>query len=98
MLKIPHIMLKIPHTNSPGSGVYDSFAWYQTPLILNDGNGTALGIHPIDRGYALAYLYNDLTWNAPLGQSRVGKAGLFMEWITKILQTGDDPAMPVPIF
>jgi len=97
-------MLKIPRP-SPGIGngslitfVYDSFAWYQTQLILNDGNGTALGTYPIDRGYALAYLYNDLTWDGATSQVRVGTAGLMMEWLTKILQTGNDPGDASPYF
>ena len=64
-------MLKIPHTNSPGIGngssiafIYDSFIWYQTQLILNDGNGLAQGTWPIDWGYATSYLTDDLTWNS----------------------------------
>jgi hypothetical protein len=88
-------MLKIPRP-SPGIGNgsltafdYDSFAWYHTQLILNDGNGTASGTWPIDRGYALAYLYNNLTWDSSISRPRVGTAGLMMEWLAKILQSGD---------
>jgi hypothetical protein len=97
-------LLQIPHTNAPGIGngsqiafIYDSFIWYQTQLILNDGNGTAVGTWPIDRGYVLAYLYNDLTWNSPAAQPRVGTAGLMMEWLAKILQS-NDPSNANPYF
>ena len=63
-------MLKIP---SPAPGIgngtvlahdYEAFIWYQTQLILNDGNGHAKGTNPIDWGYAMAYLVNNLTWDA----------------------------------
>jgi cytochrome c553 len=90
-------MLKIPRPSAGiGNGsriayTYDSFIWYQTQLILDDGNGAQLGTFPIDRGYALAYLHNDLTWDGAIGQVRVGTAGLMMEWMTKILQTRNDP-------
>ncbi len=89
-------MLQIP-APSPGLGngtviaeVYDAFIWYQTQLILNDGNGTAVGTWPIDWGYTLSYLTNSLTWDGELGQPRVGTAGLIMEWLSKILQSGAD--------
>jgi hypothetical protein len=98
-------MLKIPKTNSPGIGngsliafVYDSFIWYQTQLILNDGNGTAEGTWPIDRGYSLSYLTNDLTWDSVADRPRVGTAGLMMEWLAKILQTHNDPQNTNPYF
>jgi cytochrome c553 len=97
-------MLKIPDP-APGIGngskiafTYDSFIWYQTQLILNDGNGTEQGTYPIDRGYALAYLYNSLTWDGETSHVRAGTAGLMMEWMTKILQTGNDPAESSPYF
>jgi hypothetical protein len=98
-------MLKIPKDKSPGIGnglrialTYDSFAWYQTQLILNDGNGEADGTWPIDRGYALAYLYNDLTWDNVAARPRVGTAGLMLEWLAKIMQTGNDPGDASPFF
>ncbi len=69
--------------------LYDSFIWYQLQLILNDGNGTAAGTWPIDRQYALNYLVNDLTWDAPMDAPRTGTAGLFMEWFAKVLQSND---------
>jgi hypothetical protein len=97
-------MLAIPESNAPGIGngsqiafLYDSFIWYQTQLILNDGNGTSVGTWPIDRGYALAYLYNSLTWNSPGTRPRVGTAGLMMEWLAKILQS-NDPSNSNPFF
>ena len=97
-------MLGIPRP-TPGLGngtaiahIYDSFIWYQAQLILNDGNGMAQGTWPIDRGYSLSYLTNDLTWNNVTAQPRVGTAGLFMEWMTKILQGGDDPNDASPYF
>jgi hypothetical protein len=94
-------MLKIPHTNSPGIGngssiafIYDSFIWYQTQLILNDGNGLAQGTWPIDWGYATSYLTDDLTWNSVTSQVRVGTAGLFVEWAAKQAQAGDNNINP----
>jgi len=88
-------MLKIPNP-SPGIGNgtalahdYDAFIWYHTQLILNDGNGQAQGTWPIDHGYVLDYLYNNLTWNSAAMQPRVGTAGLFMEWLAKTLQAND---------
>jgi len=89
-------MLKIPQSNAPGIGngsqiayIYDSFIWYQTQLILNDGNGTAQGTWPIDWGYATAYLQSNITWNNVTGTPRVGTAGLMLEWATKDNQAGD---------
>ena len=88
-------MLKIP---SPAPGIgngtilahdYEAFSWYQTQLILNDGNGHAVGTWPIDRGYSLAYLYNNLTWDSEKNEPRVGTAGLMMEWLAKILQSNE---------
>jgi hypothetical protein len=97
-------MLKIPRP-APGIGngtviahIYDTFAWYQTQMILNDGNGQALGTWPIDRGYALSYVYNDLSVDAQNDTVRVGTAGLMMEWLAKILQSGNDPGDASPYF
>ncbi len=77
---------------------YDSFIWYQTQLILNDGNGTERGTYPIDQGYALSYLLNDLTWDSGKGQVRVGTAGMMMEWLAKFLQAGNDLDDSSPYF
>jgi len=97
-------MLMIPRP-APGIGngsivahIYLSFIWYQLQLILNDGNGQAKGTWPIDRGYSLSYLYNDLTWDSTFSQVRVGTAGLMMEWLAKILQSGIDPGDANPYF
>jgi hypothetical protein len=97
-------MLKIPKP-SPGIGngsymayTYHTFMWYETQLILNDGNGMAIGTWPIDRGYTLAYLYNDIPWDYGTSQIRMGTAGLMMEWLTKILQTRNDPGDASPYF
>jgi len=97
-------MLMIPRP-APGIGngsivahIYLSFVWYQLQLILNDGNGQAQGTWPIDRGYALSYLHNDLTWDSTFSQARVGTAGLMMEWLAKILQSGIDPGDANPYF
>jgi hypothetical protein len=85
--------LGIPHGNpgldngTVGAFVYDSFVWYQLQLILNDGNGTAQGTWPIDRGYVMAFLYNSLTWQG--GTAITGDAGLMLEWLAKVLQSGD---------
>jgi cytochrome c553 len=92
-------MLKIPQA-APGIGgttpdqinslhMYDAFAWYQLQLILNDGNGTASGTWPIDRGYSLAYLEGTLTWDGVTNSVRMPTAGLFMEWFAKVMQSGD---------
>ena len=69
--------------------IYFSFAWYHTQLVLNDGNGTAVGTWPIDWGYSLAYLGNGVPWNDAIKQARVGDAGLLLEWETKALQSGN---------
>jgi hypothetical protein len=98
------IIQKIPHPSAGiGNGshiayTYDSFIWYQTQLILNDGNGTQRGTYPIDQGYALAYLFNDLTWDGATNQVRVGTAGMMMEWLAKILQSGNNLADSSPYF
>jgi hypothetical protein len=88
-------MLKIPE-NSPGIGngtqtvhLYDAVAWYQLQLILNDGNGTAVGTWPIDRGYSLSFIVNSLTWNNETSTVRIPMAGILMEWFGKVLQSGD---------
>jgi cytochrome c553 len=93
-------MLKIP---SPAPGIgngtvlahdYEAFIWYQTQLILNDGNGHAKGTNPIDWGYAMAYLVNNLTWDAVNNRPRVGTAGLLSEWTAKEFQAGDPDVSP----
>jgi hypothetical protein len=68
---------------------YFSFAWYQLQLILNDGNGTAVGTWPIDWAYSLSYLSSDLPWDASTAKPRVGTAGLLLEWSAKGLQNGN---------
>jgi hypothetical protein len=103
--------LKMPSTNAPGIGngsyvsfEYSSFIWYQTPLILNDGNGLAQGTTPIDWGYTIAYLVGTLAWNAgPQGPNlpRTGTAGLLFEWLAKALQgagVGIAPSNTSPYF
>lgn len=88
-------MLLIPQF-APGIGngtqdihMYDAFAWYQLQLILNDGNGTASGTWPIDRGYSMSYILNGLTWNNQTAQVRIPMAGILMEWFAKVMQSGD---------
>ncbi|HTS46439.1 MAG TPA: hypothetical protein VMH05_00760 [Bryobacteraceae bacterium] len=60
--------------------VYRSFIWYQLQLILNDGNGYAVGTTPIDWGYALAYVSSDLPWDHVTNTFRTGTAGLMAQW------------------
>jgi cytochrome c553 len=70
--------------------VYDSFIWYHTQLILNDGNGTAQGTWPIDRGYMMGFLINTFTWDPSTVPGKpTGDAGILLEWLVKILQSGD---------
>jgi hypothetical protein len=93
--------LKMPHPN-PGIGngtaiayFYDAYIWYHMQLLLNDGNGTAEGTWPIDRGYTMAYLYNTLTWDSDTSEIRAGTAGLLLETFAKVLQSNDpDDASP----
>ena len=88
-------MMQIPGT-APGIGngtqdihLYEAFAWYHLQLMLNDGNGTATGTWPIDRGYSMSYIEGSLTWNNQTSQVRMPMAGLFMEWFAKVMQSGD---------
>src|SRR4029077_126059 len=86
-------MLKIPHP-VPGIGngtdivsLYESYTWYHTQLILNDGNGKAVGTTPIDWAYTEAFAYNALPYDNQKLVPRVGTAGLLLEWLIKTLQS-----------
>lgn len=76
---------------SPGIGngtamvhIYDSVAWYELQLILNEGYGGS-----IDWPYQMGYPTNDLTWNPDTGSPRVGTAGLLTLWLVSGLQHDD---------
>lgn len=91
--------LKMPSPN-PGIGngtaaVFDylAYAWYNTQLILNDGNGQGNAAWPIDWGYAIAFVGNNLTWDATINQPRMGTGGLMLEWLTKTLQSNSGPGI-----
>lgn len=66
---------------------YLSFAWYQTQLVLNDGNGTAYGTSPIDWPYAYGVVANDLAWDGSAVIANTG--GLLTLWTVKGLQAFD---------
>jgi len=78
-------MDKIPVGPGIGNGSriafdYESFIWYHLQLILNDSNGYGAGTNPIDWGYALAYVSNNLAWDQDKNVPRTGTAGLLSEW------------------
>ncbi len=62
--------------------IYNSFAWYQLQLLLNDGNGQ----YAVDWPYAISYPINDLTWDNVNAKPRIGTAGLLTLWMVKALQ------------
>jgi hypothetical protein len=86
-----HSSLPIPSA-ALGNGqavteAYFSYNWYHLQLILNEDSGSPLS-DTIDWPYAMAFVTNNLTWNAyvPPTGPRVGVAGLLLEWLIKALQ------------
>jgi hypothetical protein len=89
-------ILKIPESNSPGLGnglpityTYHVVAWDQLQLILNDGNGLGGGTWPIDRGYSMAQVTNNLPWDSVASKPRFGTSGLVIEKMAKYFQYQD---------
>jgi len=79
-------MLHIPAGVGIGNGsqvaqTYLAFVWYQTQLLLNDGQGTEDGNSPIDFGYVTGFIKNLFSVEAQLPG-----AMLQMEWAVKSLQ------------
>ncbi len=79
-------MMHIPAGPGIGNGTqvardYFSLMWYQTQLVLNDGQGTQSNHEPIDYGYVFGFI-KDLM----VVDSTVPAINLQLEWEVKSLQ------------
>jgi hypothetical protein len=79
-------MLHIPAGTGLGNGsqtvqTYLAFVWYQTQLLLNDGQGKEAGNGPIDFGYVFGFIKNLFVLDAHLPGIM-----LQLEWQVKSLQ------------
>jgi len=85
---------------------YLSFIWYQTQLILHDGQGVEDGQRPLDWGYVYNFIdtisneneeINGISGTAACYESSTPEAMLQMLWIVKALQeetlSGASPAV-----
>ena len=60
---------------------YFSFVWYHVQLLLNDGNGQAVGTYPVDFPYSYGPL-TGMSWHSPVSP-QPGAGALLTAWLVK---------------